>query len=99
MGLLAFILYFFLFVIIFMLLAGFFLLSGLVGGVANIFRLFQLNKAVGQAQNRKRTSRGARSTSYSSSSRASDAQTNSASNGKIFGADEGVYVDFEEVKE
>lgn len=96
MGLLAFIVYIVLFAFIFVLLTGFFLLSGLVGGVANIFRLFQLNKAVGQSQSRKRSSRG---TTYTSSSRTSDAQANPASNGKIFGADEGVYVDFEEVKE
>ncbi len=82
------------------ILIGLYLMSRLVGGFGNLKALYRLFTGRG-GQNARQES--AKSSSSDSSSRTynrgrksgSDAQTG----GKMFGQDEGTYVEFEEVKE
>ena len=85
-------------IIFFFLLAftvGLTFLSALFGGFANLLNLLRL----GITANRQRRQTESRRERAYSSQTSSSSTVNPASNGKIFGADEGVYVDFEEVKE
>ena len=79
-------------VVLFFLLVGLMLLSSLLGGLANVWRMFRLGGSA-YKQYRKGAAAGSESQSASSYAR------NPVSNGKIFGADEGTYVDFEEVRD
>ena len=84
MGVVAFLLFFIIFFVFFLLTMGASILSSVLGG---LLRLLGLG---GTSSRQNEWSGGASSHTSSSQS--------PASKGKIFGADEGEYVDFEEVK-
>ena len=90
MGFVAFLFFIIIFLVFFLLTVGASILSTLVGGV---LRLLGLGGTTSSQGGRRNTYQGT-----ADSSRTSQASS-SASNGKIFGADEGEYVDFEEVKD
>lgn len=93
-----------LFIVVFFVLTfiliGLFLMSRLVGGFSNLRALYRLFTGKGKRNTQKHS---AKSSSSSKSSRTynhtktqrDDAQTD----GKMFGQNEGTYVEFEEVKE
>ena len=84
MGFIVFLLFVIVFFFFFFLSLGMSLLSSLVQGVMRLFGLGGTSYGQGQRDEmRREASRSA----------------NPASRGKIFGADEGEYVDFEEVKD
>ena len=89
-----------LFVIIFFLLfaltVGLSILSALFGGFANIIKLLSLGRRAGTGRRQAADTKEEARTAYRASSSYSSAQPHT--DGKIFGADEGVYVDFEEIK-
>jgi hypothetical protein len=79
-------------VVLFLLFVGLSLLSFLLGGLANVWRMFRLGGST-YKQYRKQATANAKTQSASSYAQ------NPAPDGKIFAADEGIYVDFEEVKD
>jgi len=89
------------FLLITFVLIGLFLMSKLVGGFGNLRAIYRLFTGKGQEHTHKRT---AKTSSSGKSSRAhhhqSKAHTSQApTDGKMFGQNEGTYVEFEEVKE
>lgn len=94
-----------LFIVVFFALVfifiGFFLISRLVGGLGNLKALYRLFTGHGKQNVRqgsaKSSSSGGSSHTYNNKGKASggDAQKD----GKMFGQNEGTYVEFEEVKE
>lgn len=92
------------FIIFFIFLLGMYLLSTLLGGLGNVWNL--LRKLTGWGTD-SRTHTAKSSSSAHASSRSSDAGTsrrtpppgNHHRGEKMFGDNEGTYVDFEEVKE
>ena len=73
---------------------GMSILSALFGGISNILNLLRLGKST--ARNRQQRGNTQSRESYTESTAGSGSFA--ASNGKIFSADEGTYVDFEEIK-
>ncbi len=94
-----------LFVIVGAVFVGVYLLSKLMGGFSNLKHLFYQLTGWGCKDNARRTSakksassrRSSRTSSTSQST--SSAQDSNSSSGKVFGQNEGTYVDFEEVKD
>lgn len=100
--------------ILIILILGLSLLSRLFGGIGNILRLFGIgrklkarthtyyNNGSGYSQSTsygQGTADNSQNTSYTNQQKRHTSQEhNSASNGKIFGSNEGEYVDFEEIK-
>lgn len=79
------------------LIIGLSLMSTLFGGIRNILRLFGFgNRQKTRHRTSSQTSYSHQGTSYTQQ-HASQAH-NDASNGKIFGSNEGEYVEFEEIK-
>lgn len=91
MSLFAFILIIFFFALFFLLALAANIINMFVGGIRGILRAFGLGGNEQEYEHRNTTTHGR--TSEQTSQR-----TNPSSNGKIFGADEGEYVDFEEIK-
>lgn len=83
--------------LVIILIIGLSLMSTLFGGISNILRLFGFgNRQRTRHRTSSQTSHSQQGTSYTQQ-HASQAH-NGASNGKIFGSNEGEYVDFEEIK-
>lgn len=104
----AYLVFFVLAFIFIILILGLSLLSRLFGGISNIIRLF----GIGRKQNPHtrtyynnmgeygQSTSNSQGKSYDQQSKHHASQEhNSASNGKIFGSNEGEYVDFEEIKQ
>lgn len=100
MGVILSIFMFLAFIAIFLLAFGLALVSRLLGGVGNLLKLFGFGKSDTQNSNRQYSSNNQHTAnSRSSANRSSHTKTgNGKSPGKIFGNDEGTYVDFEEIK-
>lgn len=91
-----------LFVVVFLLGIGLFLLSKIFGGIGNAMSMVRKFFGIGQKPSAQNASNSRTSysdgASYTSSSGGSSKGENSGSSGKMFERDEGTYVDFEEVK-
>ena len=83
---------------------GILLMSRMVGGFGNLRALYRLFRGFGRPANQKTHQRSAKTSSSRQSShsrqgaRSENTQTSAQSDGKMFGQNEGTYVDFEEVK-
>lgn len=102
-GIFAFFGYIILFVIVFALAMALSLLVRLFGGFANAWRMLKMGgKAYRTYNNAKKEAGSSYKYDFSSGStttgRSTNQSSNPSSNGKIFSADEGEYVDFEEIK-
>ena len=102
MGLFGILFFIILFAFLLVAIIGLSILSAVFGGIANILNLLRLGKTTERSRQRPGAGRGGsrqdtRNRAYSEP--AADSSTFAASNGKIFSADEGTYVDFEEIKE
>lgn len=100
---------FFAFIIIFFVILGIgaYLLSRILGGFDNLVRLVKRMLGVGSKSQQSSSTYSTQSSGHSQGGRqerASDSDSSSSSdnvshtNTKIFGANEGTYIDFEEVK-
>ena len=100
---------FFAFIIIFFVILGIgaYLLSRILGGFDNLVRLVRRMLGLGSKSQQSSSSSGAQSSRHSQGgrqTRATESDDTSSSdnvshtNTKIFGANEGTYIDFEEVK-
>ena len=88
------------FVLVFILI-GLYLMSKMVGGFSNlksIYRLFS-GKGTRRPNNHSAKTSSSRGSSRTASSQGKAAQQGGSSDGKMFGQNEGTYVEFEEVKE
>lgn len=93
-----------LFTILFMALVfigiGFYLMSRLVGGFGNLRAIYRLFSGKGKSNAHKRTAKTSSSnrSSHTYNNNSKTSGSSSLSEGKVFGDNEGTYVDFEEVK-
>ena len=91
------------FIIFVLVLIGLYLLSKMVGGFSNLKAIYRLFSGKGTRRPNNHSAKS--SSSRGSSRRASasqgkaDSQQGATSDGKVFGENEGTYVEFEEVKE
>ncbi len=87
------------FVLVFILI-GLFLMSRLVGGFGNLRAIYRLFTGKGRqgARQQSAKSSSSRRASHASAAQGRSAQQKGSSGGKMFGENEGTYVDFEEVK-
>lgn len=93
-----------LFIVVFFALVfifiGFFLISRLVGGLGNLKALYRLFTGHGKQNARQGSAKSSSSGSSSHTYNKGKASGGDAQkNGKMFGQNEGTYVEFEEVKE
>lgn len=91
----------FLFFVLGIVFIGFYLMSKMVGGFSNLKALYRLFTGRGKPNARQRSAKssssGTSSRTYNREDRASGGVT--PRNEKMFGQNEGTYIEFEEVKE
>lgn len=92
-----------LFTILFFLLAfiliGLYLMSRLVGGFGNLKALYRLFTGKGKGNTRQRSAKSSGKSSRSYNNKSKKTESKAQTDGKMFGQNEGTYVEFEEVKE
>lgn len=87
------------FCVLFLLVIGFYLMVRLAGGWGNLkalCRLFMGGKGSGKKKHSAQSASGTSSSNHKRSSNMSSTSTRTSD--KVFGANEGTYVDFEDVK-